>query len=139
MSDVVQMWSTHFGTVELGQWRGAGFRDWGAGGRMVYPISHASANGDSYRVVVKGHVFIAKVSMSCYLQGSPTGGFGTECSHVVESGALPTLAQAMGEENISVVLGILESATDEYWRNFHQEVMKVQNESFVWFETDWDD
>ena len=29
MSDVVQMWSTHFGTVELGQRRGAGFRDWG--------------------------------------------------------------------------------------------------------------
>jgi len=45
----------------------------------------------------------------------------------------------MGEENMLVVLGILESATDEYWRNFHQEVMKVQNESFVWFETDWND
>ena len=111
----------------------------GVGGRMVYPISHASANGDSYRVAVKGHVVIAKLNMSCYLQGSPTGGFGTECSHVVESGALPTLAQAMGEENISVVLRILESATDEYWRSFHQEVMKVQNESFVWFETDWND
>ena len=110
------------------------------GGRMVfYPISHVSANGDSYRVQVKSQVVIAKVSMSCYLRGSPTGGFGTECSHVVESEALRTLAQAMGVENISVVLGILESATHEYWRSFHQEVMKVQNESFVWFETDWDD
>ena len=91
------MWSTHFGTVKLGLRRGAGFRDWGgASGRMVYPISHASANGDSYRVVVKGHVVIAKVSMSCYLQGSPTGGFGTECSHVVESGALPHFGSSYG-------------------------------------------
>ena len=65
-----------FGTVELSQRRGAGFRDWGAGGRMVYPISHASANGDSYRVAVKGHVVIAKLNISCYLQGSPTGRVG---------------------------------------------------------------
>jgi hypothetical protein len=106
---------------------------------VFYPFSHASANGDSYRVAVKGHVVIAKVSMSCYLQGSPTGGFGTECSHVVKWGALRELAEAMGVENISVMLGLHDSATDEYWRSFHQAVMKVQNESFVWFETDWDD
>ena len=110
------------------------------GGRMVFdPISHTSTNGDSYRVEVTGAVAFAKVSMSCYLRGSPTGGFGTECSHVVKWGALRELAEAMGVENLSVMLGLLDSATDEYWRSFHQAVMKVQNESFVWFETDWDD
>jgi len=106
---------------------------------LVESISHTSANGDSYRVGLKGETDVLEVRMSCYLRGSLLGGFGTECDHVVNSRALPELAELMEAENILEVVNQLESATEEYWRQFHHAVMKVQSESFVWFETDWDD
>ena len=81
----------------------------------------------------------SQVKLECYLLGSPTGGTGTECFHTIGAGKIPEFLSALGIATTTEIPEVLALFGSREWSSFHQLVMKVQTESFVWHETNWDD
>jgi hypothetical protein len=80
-----------------------------------------------------------QIKIECYLPGSPTGGYGTECFHTIGREKVSGFLEEMGVPSLKMVLRKLESYSAKEWSEFHQLVMRHQTKSFVWNETNWDD
>jgi len=78
-----------------------------------------------------------QIKLECYLMGSPTGGWGTECFHTIGESAIAGFMSELKIENLKVLLELVENYKSSEWSEFHDLVFRNQTESFVWHETDW--
>ena len=81
----------------------------------------------------------AEIKLECYLLGSPTGGTGIECIHTIGPTKLGEFLAQLSIKSLDELFGIVAGYKAEDWSEFHQLVMKNQTDTFVWYETDWDD
>lgn len=82
----------------------------------------------------------SKMKLDGYTMGSLSGGTGTECSHTVSAIKKDEFFRAMEVHNEDDLLLLVDTYKEvAEWSKLHSVVTDFQSDSFVWFETNWDD
>jgi hypothetical protein len=82
----------------------------------------------------------SKMKLDGYTMGSLAGGTGTECAHTVGAVKKDEFFKAMEVHNEDELLLLVDTYKEEAeWSKLHSVMTDFQTDSFVWFETDWDD
>ena len=102
---------------------------------MSKPIHFQDGTFDSYSLTADFNM----IKIDCYLLGSPTGGTGTECSHIINGERVRTFLEAMKVENSKELRLLAARFSPEEWRNTHNKIQEFQTDVWVWNETNWDD
>lgn len=72
--------------------------------------------------------------------GSLAGGTGTECDHVIGASNWEAFFRALEIHNKDELLPLVDTYKEVAdWSKLHSVIMEFQTDSFVWFETDWND
>ena len=103
---------------------------------MPNSINFTNGEFDDFTLIDEGS---SGIRLNCYLEGSITGGAGTECFHKIRGDDLVRFLAAMQVSSVVELFRIADEFDVGEWRALHRTSHQFSTEVFVWNETNWDD
>jgi hypothetical protein len=79
------------------------------------------------------------IKLDCYLIGSISGGFGTECFHTIGNENISSFLESLSCDSLGDLSIRLRNYQLDQWDALHAIVLDFQTDSFTWTETNWDE